>query len=78
MRERHNIPNGIWELCIGDEESGDAFLMKKLYYSVDLWVHNGFSHEGQGTVLRLHALHYPLCLHSRDTCTSHDHHMTIT
>lgn len=60
-----HIPDGIRELCIGDEEGGDSLLMEQLDQSVDLGVHDGLPHKREGAVLWLHPLRQTLQLHSR-------------
>lgn len=60
-------PDGIWKLCIGDQEGGNVFLVKEVNQSVDLRVHDGFPYQRQGTVLRLLTLCQTFGLHSRYT-----------
>ena len=62
--------NSIGELGISDEEGGDAFIVQQANQSVDLRVHDGLPHQGEGTVPGLHTLRHALWLHSRNTCSS--------
>lgn len=61
------LPDFLWELCIGDQETGDVVGVKEADEGVDFRVHDWLTHQRQGTVLDRQALLVPLGLHSRDT-----------
>lgn len=61
------LPNFLWELCIGDQETGDLVGVEEAQEGVDFGVHDGFTHQGEGTVFDCQAFLVPLWLHSRNT-----------
>lgn len=61
------IPNFLRELCIGDQEAGDAVGVEEADEGVDFGIHDWLTHQGEGTVLDRQALLVPLGLHSWDT-----------
>ena len=46
-------PDAVWELRIGNKESGDAAAVQLLYERVDLWVHDWLANKRQRAVPRL-------------------------
>lgn len=61
------LPDFLWELCIGDQETGDVVGVEEADKGVDFRVHDWLTHQREGTVLDCQALLVPLRLHSRDT-----------
>lgn len=58
------LPDLLGELSVGDQEGGDAVLVQQPHEAVDLWVHDGLPHQGQGTVLHRQGFLQASCLHS--------------
>lgn len=57
-------PDLLGELGVGDQEGGDALVVQEPQQVVDVGVHDGLPHQGQGTVLHCQGLLQPSCLHS--------------
>lgn len=61
------VPDFLWELCVGDQETGDVVCVEEADKGVDFRVHDWLTHKREGTVFDLQALLIPLQLYSRDT-----------
>ena len=61
------VPDFLWKLCIGDQETGDVVGVEKADESVDFGVHDWLTHQGECTVFDRQALLVSLWLHSGDT-----------
>jgi len=61
------IPDFLWELCIGDQETGDVVAMEEANEGVDFRIHDWLTHQGEGAVLHCQTFLIALRLHSRDT-----------
>lgn len=62
-----SIPDFLWELCIGDKETGDVVGVEQADEGVDFRVHDWFTHQRESTVLDRQALFKSLWLYSRNT-----------
>lgn len=75
------VPDSIRELSISDKEGRYPSIMQHPSQCIDLWVHDGFTHKRESTVLHLHALCHPLWLYSRNTyvrdCKLHTHEHSL-
>ena len=60
------VPDFLWELCVGDQETGDAVAVEEADEGVDFWIHDWLAHQGQGAVLDGQTFLVPLRLHSGD------------
>lgn len=61
------LPDFLRELCVGDQEAGDAAAVQEADEGVDFGVHDGLTHQGEGAVPDGQALLVALGLHSGDT-----------
>lgn len=61
------VPDFLWKLRIGDQETGDVVGVEKADESVDFGVHDWLPHQGECTVFGCQALLVSLGLHSGDT-----------